>query len=123
MTSPSPNATNALKALENSARLQSIISAIEEFDITRSEGWSRLDALSSNTFVEGVEPSPSGIFEVAGTNDFEVIGDVYVTLNYGGKNDSLSMGDSFPFHAFGRFEAKNKAIIEHFKVDTTAFYE
>jgi hypothetical protein len=109
-----------LKPVTDPDRIDAILRAIEEFDIVGSEGWGNLDELSSNTELEGVEPNPEGIFESPDMT-FQAIGSVYVTLNYGGKQDSTSMSDSYPFHAFGRFEPDGHALVQQFKVDTSSF--
>jgi hypothetical protein len=90
--------------------------------VTESEGWDRLDELSSRTELESVEANPDGIFESPDMT-FQAIGNVYVTLNYGGKRDSTSMADSYPFHVFGRFDADGNASVERIEVDTSSFYE
>lgn len=113
----------ALNPVTDGTRLEAIFRAIEAFEISDSEGWGQLDELSSRTEIESVEPDPDGLFESPDASTFEAIGSVYVTLNYGGKKDGLSMADSYPFHAFGRFQSEGQATVERLKVDTSSFYE
>lgn len=101
---------------------EAIIAAIEGYDLTESEAWSQLDELSSHTKVEGVEPNPDGIFQ-KGENNFEVVGTVYVTLNYGSIRDRASMSDSYPIQIRGKLEEGNEIKIDSVEVDTSSFYE
>jgi len=99
-----------------------IIAAIEGYDLTESDAWNQLDELSSHTMVEGVEPNPDGIFK-KGTNEFEAVGTVYVTLTYGDKKDNASMNDSYPIQIRGKFEDDNEITVSSVEVDTSSFYE
>lgn len=109
-----------LKPITNSARIDAVLRAIEEFDIVESDAWSQLDGLSSRTEVQSVEANPDGIFE-SPDETFQVIGSVYLTLNYGNKRDSVSMSDSYPFHMFGHFLPEGEACVDRIEVDTSSF--
>lgn len=80
-----------------------------------------ISELSTNTGFEGLEISPDAIFTVA-PERFEASGIIYITLNYGGSRDSVSMPDSYPAVVRGHF-TENGAEIDEVEVDTGSFYQ
>jgi hypothetical protein len=111
-----------LKRIEDSELLQSILRAIDEYDLSSSPDWGDLDQLSNRTEFESLEANPDGIFE-GPPGSFQAVGNVYVTLNYGDKHDSSSMSDSYPVQLTGTFDPKTKAVsIDHVSIDTSSFY-
>ena len=112
-----------LKRINDAGLLKSIIEAVEKYDIASSPDWDALGQLSNRTEFEALEASPDGIFE-GPSESFQVVGDVYVTLNYGGKDDGSSMSDSYPVQLTGKFDRKTKrASIDHVSIDTSSFYK
>ena len=111
-----------LLPIKDDNRLAAIISALEHFDIVESEGWNALDELSSRTELDSLEANPDAIFASPDGNRFQVLGNVYVTLNYGDKRDAISMADSYPFHAIGKFK-EGEALIQRLLVDTSSFQD
>lgn len=102
-----------------------IIDAFSELNVESavlSDAISDLNELSSETIFEGIEPNPDGIFSVEGTDQFEATATIYVTLNYGGSRDGVSMNDSYPAYVRGRLDA-SRVLIESVHVDTSSFYE
>lgn len=119
----SKNPVETLKKIEDPELLQSIMTAVDNYDLASSSDWEKLDQLSSHTEFESLEANPDGIFE-GPAGSFQAIGNVYVTLNYGDKRDSAAMSDSYPVRLKGRFmKDKKKILIEHVLVDTSSFFE
>ncbi|MGA2312094.1 MAG: hypothetical protein ABSF87_06975 [Xanthobacteraceae bacterium] len=111
--------------IKNPARLTAIIDAISKLDrddLEKYGAWSDLDALSTQTSFEGIEPHPDGIFKT-NKKHFDAIATVYVTLNYGGKRDRTSMSDSYPARVTGSIIGKNNVTIDSMTIDTSSFYQ
>lgn len=103
----------------------SIIDALSELDVESAvlaAAIGDLNELSSGTIFEGIEPNPDGIFSVEGTDQFEATATIYVTLNYGGSRDGVSMSDAYPAYVRGHLK-DGKVEIESVRVDTSSFYE
>ena len=114
--------SRGLKRIEDSELLQSIMTAVANYDLSSSPEWNDLDQLSNHTEFESLEANPDGIFEGA-PGSFQVVGNVYVTLNYGDKRDSSSMSDSYPVQLSGTYDRKTKAAsIDHVSIDTSSFF-
>lgn len=114
-----------LKSMEDDPRLEAVIEAISALtadDVLQGDTASDLDELSSGTLFEGIEPSPDGVFLVAGTDNFEATATIYVTLQYGGSRDGVTMSDSYPAYVKGHFE-RGSVQIDSVSVDTSSFYE
>jgi|SRR6266705_3465980 len=111
-----------LKRVDDSELLQSIMKAVAEYDLASSPDWDNLDQLSKHTEFESLEANPDGIFE-GPPGSFQVVGNVYVTLNYGDKGDSSSMSDSYPVQLTGKYNPQTKTVsIDHVSIDTSSFY-
>ena len=63
----------------------------------------------------------NGIFQRS-DGKVEVVGAAYVTLNYGGKKENVSMTESYPAKLVGRFDDTNAFVIESAAVDTSDFF-
>jgi predicted pPIWI-associating nuclease len=111
-----------LKRINDSELLQSILKAVDEYDLSSSPDWSDLDQLSNHTEFESLEANPDGIFE-GPPGSFQAVGKVYVTLNYGDKHDTSSISDSYPVQLAGTFNRQTRAVsIDHVAIDTSSFY-
>jgi|EndMetStandDraft_4_1072995.scaffolds.fasta_scaffold243184_2 hypothetical protein len=97
------------------------VASIGVEDLDRFGAWHALEELSSKTVFDGLEANPDGIFRV-GKDSFEVVGIVYVTLEYGGKRDASVMSDSYPAKVTGKI-GKNKIEIDSISVDVSSFYK
>jgi hypothetical protein len=112
----------ALERIKDTEKLEAVTTAIEQYDLTSSPAWEDLDELSSHTAFESLEANPDGIFE-GPPGQFQAVGNVYVTLNYGGKGDGSSMSDSYPVQFKGTINQKtNTATVDDVTVDTSSFY-
>jgi hypothetical protein len=121
MANPQASSTD-LRRIEDPELLQSIMAAVAEYDLSSSPDWSDLDQLSNHTEFESLEANPDGIFE-GPPGSFQVVGNVYVTLNYGDKRDSSSMSDSYPVQLTGTYNPQTKAVsIDDVSIDTSSFY-
>lgn len=106
-------------------KLARVIDALSELDVESpvlAQAVSDLGELSSGTIFEGIEPNPDGIFSVEGTDEFEATATIYVTLQYGGSRDGVTMSDAYPAYVRGRFN-RDAVQIESIRVDTSSFYE
>jgi hypothetical protein len=116
--------SSELVPIEDQGTVDRIIDAASRIDIDRFQQLSRKDdisQLSSNTILEGLEILSDGIFEVA-PGRFEASATVYLTLEYGGSRDSVSIPDSYPAVVRGTFD-KGTVEITEIEVDTGSFYE
>lgn len=114
-----------LQSMEDDPRLDDVIeaiSALDADDVLRGATANDLDELSSATLFEGIEPSPDGVFLVKGTEKFEATATIYVTLQYGGSRDGVTMSDSYPAYVTGHF-GRDGVHIDDVTVDTSSFYE
>lgn len=97
------------------------ISALTLEDGPVAAAWDELDILSSATLFEGIEAAPGGVvFSVLGR--FEAAATIYVTLQYGGSRDSVSMSDAYPAEVFGSIDEQGEVQIDRIDVDTQSFY-
>jgi hypothetical protein len=116
------SSSKGLKRIRDSELLQSIMKAVAEYDLASSPDWGDLDQLSNHTEFESLEANPDGIFE-GPPGSFQIVGNVYVTLNYGDKRDNSSMSDSYPVQLTGKYNPKTKTVsIDHVSIDTSSFY-
>ncbi|AWN42504.1 hypothetical protein [Methylobacterium durans] len=107
---PNPDAAAVLRA---------VAAAVRDIDVSETEAWDDLDALSSNTHVDAVEVFADEIKLRA--DGFEGLVNVHCTLNYGNDKDGLTLSETFP----GRFEgtlSPEGPIIRRLTVDTSGFY-
>lgn len=114
-----------LEEIDDEALLEAIfdlIASLTDEDVLRGDVQSELYELSSGTIFEGIEASPDGVFRVKGTDRFEANATIYVTLQYGGSNDGLTLSDSYPAYVKGRV-TDGKPEIESISVDTSSFFE
>ena len=95
--------------------------ALDAADFARLSVGDDVAELSSNTIFESVEVVPEGILK-ARSDGFEASATVYITLNYGGSRDSVSMPDSYPAVVRGVLGTDVVEITE-VDVDTGSFYE
>ncbi len=122
MVNPQPK---RLSSLDDPDKVDAILSAISNLDqeaVQRLGGWDPLEEISSATLFDGIEGSPTGVF-VTPEGNFEVSGTVYVTLQYGGSRDSVSMSDSYPAIVSGGFSEDGSPEIQRIDVDNSSFYE
>lgn len=101
---------------------KAILEAVAKYPIESSSAWASLDELSSRTKVDGLEPNPDGIFQTGDGKRFELVGKIYVVLEYGGSRDHLSVNDSFPIHISGEIGESSRISITNVEVDTSSFY-
>ena len=98
--------------------------AVDEYDLSGASAWDELQALSSNTQIDGIYPfAESAVFE---HGRFKVPATIGVTLNYGGKSDAVSMTDSFPAEIeieILRLEKTVEVVVRDITVDTSSFYK
>lgn len=113
-----------LTPITDAANAARILNAASDLDFDQFQELATggdIAELSSNTEFEGVEVLPEGLFET-NDNKFEASATVYVTLNYGGKRDKVSMPDSYAAIVRGTMEDDQVKITE-IEVDTSGFYE
>jgi hypothetical protein len=103
---------------EDADRIAEAVANIAD-DLTPYSAWNELDALSSHTEVEAVEPLESQIF--LEENRFAGNCVVYVQLNYGDRGDSASLSDSYPGKFRGHMD-DGFVMIDDIEVDTSSFY-
>ncbi|WP_315707343.1 MULTISPECIES: hypothetical protein [unclassified Bradyrhizobium] len=97
------------------AQAHAIAEAVRSLQLTQTEVWNELDALSFNTQVEAVEVFEDEI-RVNGAR-FEGPINVHVTLGY---PENVTLSETFP----GRFEARwrdDAPSIDRVFVDTSSF--
>ncbi len=84
-----------------------------------------LDSISSGTVIEDIDID-EGSLEVteSKTGHFRVDGvvNVFVTLNYGGKEDQTAFSDSYPGH-FSALITPNEITLQDTSVDTSSFFQ
>jgi hypothetical protein len=103
-------------------RKKAILDMMDDYDLSDSTAWNKLDMLSTHTHVDTIEVDPEGII-IEDNKTFRGVANVYVSLEYGSKRDSFTTSDSFLGHFKGHFGPKNAPIIDEFDVDTSSFYE
>jgi hypothetical protein len=102
-------------------RIADAINGLSQPEIERMGAWQPLADLSSNTLFDGIDTSlDSVVLRDDGT--FEAVADIYVGLHYGGKDDAVSLGDSYPATIRGRI-ADERVDINSVEIDTGSFYE
>ncbi len=108
---------NQMKTLQ-----EKIVAAVKATELTETEAWDDLSALSSVTRIDTVETFDSEIRFNGDT--FKGPLTWYVTLHYGqqGTQDELVVSDSFPGSFQGRLE-NGVPVIEHMLADVSSFYE
>jgi hypothetical protein len=119
------NSSTLLSPVGDDAKLKRIVDAISEIDgaeFLQRANSDAVTALSSNTEFEALEVSPEAVFEKK-DGGFEASAIVYVTLNYGGKNDKVSMPDSYPAVVEGTIDREGHPSVDRIQVDTSSFYE
>ncbi len=107
---------------EELSKVIGVISDLTADDPVLSDAISDLSELSGATLFDGIDPSPDGIFRVTGTNKFEATATIYVTLQYGGSKDAVSMSDAYPASVAGHFDGA-AIVVDDVSVDTSSFYE
>lgn len=105
----------------NVSRLAAVMQVMSDFDLTESQAWSDLDALSSNTYIDDLEVDPEGV--IIEENEFKGVMNVYVVLHYGGNDDdAFDTSDAFRGQFSGHFD-EDKAVVDSVTVDTSPFFE
>lgn len=106
-----------LKALR-----ENIITAVKATELTKTEAWQDLSALSSNTYVDTIETFDDEV-RIDGDR-FEGPLTWHVTLHYGQQvsEDELVISDSFPGTFEGRLE-DGVPVIERMLAEVSSFYE
>jgi hypothetical protein len=118
---PSPT----LVPIEDTDTLDAVVEAITKVDydefFEKSLGDDVRD-LSSNTVFDSLDVASGAVFKNP-AGGFEASGIAYVTLNYGGSRDSVSMPDSYPAVIKGEFDENGIPVVTEIHVDTSSFYE
>lgn len=110
------------KSQKQQTQISKIVGAMERFDIANSPAWAELDALSSHTYLDGMEIDPDGI--IIEGDKFKGSLSVYVLLKYDEHgDDAFETSDAFSGEFFGHFDETGKPVIENATVDTSPFYE
>src|SRR4051812_18216231 len=108
--------------IERERQISDILKAIKTYDIASSTAWPELEALSSHTFLDGVEIDPDGI--IVKGNQFRGPISVYVVLKYNEPNeDNFETSDSFMGEFNGHFDEHENPVIDSVTVDTSPFFE
>jgi len=97
------------------------MNAINRFELTATDAWHDLEALSAGTRFDEIDAVPEGLFAVEG-NGFTAIATVYVDLVDDDMEGASAYPDNFPAEVRGHFDASGEAIIETVSVDTSSFY-
>lgn len=101
---------------------RSIIQAIHELDLTQTDSWDDLDALSNQTHIDSIEIDPEGII-FDSDQKFNGIFNVYVSLNYGSEPDTSTTSEAFIGRFKGHFDSRKQPIFDKIEVDTSPFYD
>jgi len=83
-----------------------------------------LDELSSGTVIDDIDIDEGSLEvtkEMNGDLNVDGVVNVYVTLNYGDKQDPAAFGDSFPGHFSASLSASGMKL-KSSSVDTSSFY-
>jgi hypothetical protein len=101
---------------------EKIMAAVKEKELTETEAWQDLSALSSNTYVDTIETFDDEV-RIDGER-FEGPLTWHVTLHYGERDSEpeLVISDSFPGSFRGRLLA-GVPIVEHMLAEVSSFYE
>jgi hypothetical protein len=99
-----------------------IVEAVQAQEMTQTEAWSDLDALSSSTVVDTFETFAEEV-RIDG-NTFSGPLTWYVLLRYGqdGDADQLTTSESFPGSFEGHFEDE-MPVVDKMSVDVSSFYQ
>lgn len=101
--------------------LAAIVDAVEQMDLTGfPEAWNELDILSNRTQIDAIQVDPAGI-SISGKG-FRGVAPVYVSLEYGAKQDRFTTSDSFLGKFSGHFDDHGSPIVDEFSVDTSPFF-
>ncbi|MEJ0097304.1 MAG: hypothetical protein WDM84_04375 [Bauldia sp.] len=98
-----------------------VIEAMSQIDLAETEAWPDLDLLASRVAVEAIQVDPAGLV-ISKDGRFDGVFNVYLSLQYGGKNDRFATSDSFLGKYSGHFQSNGNPEIEHVSVDTSRFY-
>jgi hypothetical protein len=109
---------------------QSVLIRLEKElrDRALSEGanlFPELDEISKQTVVDDIDIDEGSLQvseEKNGTFRVDGVVNVYVTLNYGDKKDTVEFNDSYPGH-FTALVAGSEIKFENTSVDTSSFFE
>jgi len=106
-----------LKALR-----ENIIAAVKATELTETEAWQDLSALSSNTYVDTIETFDDEV-RIDGDR-FKGPLTWHVTLQYGqhASEDELVISDSFPGSFEGHLE-NGVPVVERMLAEVSSFYE
>ena len=119
------NKHSRLKRFEDIDSVERILEAISQIDENSdvmNDARNAVSDLSSNTIIEQIEAARDGIFQDTDDEDkFEAVATVYVTLNYGGSRDAVSIPDSYPAIVYGNFD-ENQISVDSIMIDTSSFY-
>lgn len=102
-------------------RIADKINALSYEDLLAMGAWDALADLSSNTTFEGIDTNLDGVV-LRSDGSFEAVADVYVSLNYGGKRDPVSLGDAYPATIRGRI-TPDDVDLDSIEIDTGSYYE
>jgi hypothetical protein len=97
-----------------------VADAVRGAELTRFAAWQDLDALSTHTHLDGIDIDPESVKRTGNKITGSV--SVYVVLHYGGKEDEVIVGESFPGKFLAHMKDK-KVIIDDITVDTSGFYQ
>ena len=120
MNAPIPT-LNQIEGRDTIDLILEAISAIDHLEFMRVSRRDDVMALSSNTIFDALEVNPEAIFRKP-DGGFEASGVIYITLNYGGNRDPVSMPDSYPAVVRGTL-SNDIAKITEIEADTSSFYE
>lgn len=99
------------------AMVDDIVEAVSHAKLTEYDAWNDLNALSSNTDVDGIDVDPAGV-TLEGER-FTGLATIYVASQYGTTGvDGFETSNAFE----GHFDGK-RPVIDKITVDTTPFYE
>jgi hypothetical protein len=101
------------------ALIRAVAAAVRDIEVSETEAWDHLNALSSNTHVDAVEVFVDEIKVRA--DSFEGPINVHCTLQYANDKDGLTLSETFP----GRFEgtlSPEGPVVRRLTVDTSGFY-
>lgn len=101
---------------------QAIVEALQNLNLAETEWWDSLEQLSQQTIFESIEVFEDEITIDSRTKRFKGNINVYVTLNYGGDEDPVSMSDAYP-GTFGGTLVDGKPNFENIDIDTSSFYQ
>ena len=106
---PRPDGTAPLRAVAATAR---------DIEVSETEAWDDLDALSSNTHVDDIEVFTDEIKLRA--DIVEVPVNVHCTLTYGNDKDGLTLSEAFPGRSEGTL-SPDCPFLRRMTVDTSGF--